>query len=508
MKGNNSMKKLLSIILLCTMLVPALASCADGNEPASADTTAANAETTTAAEAVETTTADPNDRTAAVSTLDESLDFGGVSINVGYVNHERYKTDIIGADDGDIINTAVYDRNVAVEEELNVKLKPVLMADSTRDAADKFTTVVLAGDDMFDVNSGHQSYVSKHLFEGLFQNMADDEYITWDSPWWADDYMKEFEIGDDKRYFLFGDIALMMLKSAGATYFNKNLYDKYLGKVDDFYADIMDGKWTLDMLYEYSQKSYADLNGDGTVNEGDLYGVAVTVVKSVEHLQYDAGIRTTQRNKDGIPEIILNNEKTITFAEKMYNLYYNNNSAMVGLSDADLDGKFRPMFKDDKLMFFPSWFYTAEYLRDMDSDFGIIPYPKLDEEQEEYMTLVHNGSTLFSVPVTITTEKLEIIGAVLESMAFNSYKTVTPAYFEVALKSKYTRDDVSSQLLDVMYHSMYTDFGYCYSSNLNGIGLLRNLAANKTADFSSWYAGKEAGALAALDKLIALYNEN
>ena len=107
MKGNNSMKKLLSIILLCTMLVPALASCAGGNEPASADTTAANAETTTAAEAVETTTADPNDRTAAVSTLDESLDFGGISINVGYVNHERYKTDIIGADDGDIINTAV-----------------------------------------------------------------------------------------------------------------------------------------------------------------------------------------------------------------------------------------------------------------------------------------------------------------------------------------------------------------------------------------------------------------
>ena len=158
-------------------------------------------------------------------------------------------------------------------------------------------------------------------------------------------------------------------------------------------------------------------------------------------------------------------------------------------------------------MFNPSWFYTAELLRDMDSDFGIIPYPKLDEDQEEYMTLVHNGSTLFCVPVTIKSEKLEIIGAVLESLAYEAYKTVTPAYFEVALKSKYSRDDVSSQLLDVMYQSMYTDFGYCYSSNLNGIGMLRNLAASKTADFSSWYAGKEAGALAALDKLVALYME-
>ena len=508
MRGNPKMKKLLAIFLLCAMLVPTMAACSSGdNTAANADTTAANAETT-AADAAETTTADPNDRSAAVSTLDASLDFGGVSINVGYVNHERYKTDIIGADDGDVINTAVYERNVAVEEDLNVKLTPVLMADATKDAANKFTTVVLAGDTMFDINSGHQSYISAKLFDGLFTNMADDEYISWDSPWWADEYMSEFEIGDDTRYFLFGDLCLMMFKSAGATYFNKNLFGKYLGNVNEFYGDVMDGNWTLDMLYEYSQKSYNDLNGDGTVNTGDLYGVAATVVKSVEHFQYDAGIRTTKRNADGIPEIILNNENTIKFAEKLYNLYYNNPSALIGTSDSELDGTFRPMFVDDKLMFFPSWFYTAEYLREMESDCGIIPYPKLDENQDEYKTLVHNGATMFSVPVTITSEKLKIIGAVLESMSYNSYKTVIPAYYEIALKSKYTRDDISSQLLDVMYNSMYTDFGYCYSSNLNGIGLLRELARNETADFSSWYAGKEAGAKTALENLIKLYEEN
>jgi len=500
------MKKILTIFLLCAMLIPTLAACSSSDTGAPAQDTAAQAETTAADTAAETTTADPNDRNAAVSTLDAALDFGGVSINVGYVDHYKYKTDIVGADDGDVINEAVYNRNLAVEEELNIKLNPVVMHTGTNDAATKFQTVVLAGEDMVDINTGHQSYLSKKLFEGIFQNMADDEYISWDSPWWADDYMKEFEIGEDARYFMFGDISLMMLKSAGAVYFNKNLYDKYLGEVDDFYSDIMDGKWTLDMLYEYSQSSYDDLNGDGTVNAGDLYGVVGTTSKAVEHLQYDAGIRTTERDADGIPVLILNNERTIKFAEKLYNLYYNNPSALV-MTDSDLDTTFLNMFKADQLMFNPSWFYTAELLRDMDSDFGIIPYPKLDEDQEEYMTLVHNGSTLFCVPVTIKSEKLEIIGAVLESLAFNAYKTVTPAYFEVALKSKYSRDDVSSQLLDVMYQSMYTDFGYCYSSNLNGIGMLRNLAASKTADFSSWYAGKEAGALTALDKLVALYME-
>ena len=93
-------------------------------------------------------------------------------------------------------------------------------------------------------------------------------------------------------------------------------------------------------------------------------------------------------------------------------------------------------------------------------------------------------------------------------MAYESYKQVTPAYFEVAMKEKYSRDNTSSQILDMLYASMYTDFGYCYSSTLNGIGMLRQLAADKTPDFASWYAKKEAGAKEALDNLIALYMEN
>ena len=120
---------------------------------------------------------------------------------------------------------------------------------------------------------------------------------------------------------------------------------------------------------------------------------------------------------------------------------------------------------------------------------------------------VHNGSTMFTVPITIPADKAAIIGAVLEDMAYHAYQLMTPAYFEVAMKEKYSRDAISSQLLDVMYASMYTDFGYCYSSTLNGIGMLRDLAGNKTADFASWYASKEAGAKKALDDLIKLYLE-
>jgi len=506
MEESCKMKKPLSILLLCAMLTAAFASCASDTGAPSDDTTAqAASEDTTASETTAAETADPNDRSSAVSTLDESLDFGGATINIGYTGHVRYRTDVMGEDDGDIINTAIFERNINVEEDLNIKFNMIELAEKTTDATNAMRTVVLAGDDVYDICSTHQSYTSKMLFEGLFANLADDEYISYDSPWWAYDYMKEFTIGDDRMYFLFGDISLMMLKSAGAVYFNKPLFDKYVGPVDEIYSDVLDGKWTMDMLYEYSSKSYSDLNGNGTVDAGDLYGVMATSVKNVEHFQYDAGIRTTARNSDDIPEIILNNERTISFAEKLYNLYYNNPAAKIFTADTSLDGEILPIFKNNELVFFPSWFYTAEMLRDMENDFGIIPYPKLDEMQEEYMTLVHNGSTTFYVPISISDEKFKYIGAVLEDMAYHSYKLVTPAYFEVAMKAKYSRDDISSQLLDIMYESMYTDFGYCYSSNLNGIGLLRDLAKQKTADFTSWYASKEEGAIDSLEELVNLY---
>jgi len=496
------MKKLIAILLLFTMAASAAACSSD--TPGTADTeTSAN---TTASETTTAETLDPNSREGAVSNI-EKMDLGGMTINVGYIDASLYRTDIVGADDGDVINEAIYNRNLAVEEKLGIKYNPIALSTSTTEAGSKFKNTVLSGDSAYDLNTGHQSVLSKMLFDGLYYNIADDEYISYDSPWWAYDYMKEFGIGEDRIYFLFGDITLGMLKSAGCVYVNKPLFEDYYIPTDELYEMVFDGKWTLDQMYEYTSGAYTDLNGNGITDEGDLYGMASTTGKSVEHFQYDAGVRTTQRDSDGVPELILNNERTVAFAEKFYQLYHNNPGAKIFTVDSAINAEIREMFKNNELMFNPNWFYTVEYLRDMESDFGIIPYPKLDEMQEEYMTLVHNGTTMFTVPVTITNEKVEIIGAVLEEMAFEAYKNVTPAYFEVALKEKYSRDNTSSQMLDMIQQSLYTDFGYCYSGVLNNIGTLRELAKLQTTDFSSWYAKKENGAITALEELIALYIE-
>ncbi len=492
-------KSILSIMLLAAML---LVSCSQTTDGGAADTTTARndafEETTVAAD-------EGDERANAVSSVDPSVDLGGLELRFGYANQlERYVTDIIGEQDGDVVNDAVYNRNIAVEDKLNMKIIPVIVDDNNKEAADKIKTTVLAGEAICDVNIGHQAYLNMNMFDGVYMNLADLEHVDYSKPWWNYEYMKELTIGEENIFFLFGDISLMMLKSAGAVFFNKELFEDYFQSPEELYQTVLDGNWTFDMFHEYTSKSYNDLNGNGTADEGDLYGFAATTSKSVEHFQYDAGIVCTTRDEDGIPRLTLNNERTVDFANRFYSLYYENPGAKIFVDD-QIDKMMLDMFKNDELMFNPNWFYTCELLRDMEADYGIIPYPKLNEEQETYLTLVHDGTTTFCVPSTTSLDLLDSIGAVLEEMAFQSYQLVTPAYFDVAMKEKYSRDNLSSQMLDIIHENTYTNFGYVYSSTLKDLGMLRPLAREKSADFASYYATREEAALLALDNLIDIY---
>ena len=57
--------------------------------------------------------------------------------------------------------------------------------------------------------------------------------------------------------------------------------------------------------------------------------------------------------------------------------------------------------------------------------------------------------------------------AVLEALASESSKLITPAVFEVALKVKYSSDDKMAQMYDIIRASMTYDFGRVFTDNLD-----------------------------------------
>ena len=175
------MKKQITALLALLMTASCFAACGetvDTGVPTDGTNDTAATETTVPAEIP----LDQINRENAVLTMEE-VDFGGETINILHPGERVYAQDVVGDSAGDIVDIAVYERNLAIEDRLDVKLNPIVFDENTQKTADHLASVVLAAEDIYDLASTHQAYTTKYLSEGYFHNFIDDKYIDWEKPW-------------------------------------------------------------------------------------------------------------------------------------------------------------------------------------------------------------------------------------------------------------------------------------------------------------------------------------
>ena len=83
-------------------------------------------------------------------------------------------------------------------------------------------------------------------------------------------------------------------------------------------------------------------------------------------------------------------------------------------------------------------------------------------------------------------------------MASESMNTVTPAYYEVALKVKYARDNESGMMIDLIRENVSSDFAALYSNSI----------ANVVHFFRTNLQGKKESVSSALEKNQKLWNKS
>ena len=492
------MKKLTSALLLASMLLSMLVSCGSSGDT-SAETTAQNSGETTAVQQSE------NAEDSEISDSLPDLDFKGETIKVLYRNvHNLPDYEMTAEQTGDIIDDAVYKRNLEVAERLNVKFDFVGMGDA---AAAVFPTSVLAtvtaGEDEFDFFVWGQTQSLKNILNEVLMDMSDAIYFDFDKPWWNVPYMDEMRIGNDNLFFLSGDLVLTVISRMSTVFVNKTRYEELHGDMNKLYSTVLDGNFTHEKFRQLTENAYSDVNGNGTADLEDRYGVMATTVSETDHFAYTAGLTITKRDKDGYPEFCLMSERNSDILDTIKSLYYNNPGFFIEPTNDIIDGTAEKRFASGQMIFLPLWFAATERLRDMEGDYGLVPFPKMDDAQDNYRSLVQNTASVISVPITVGNK--DMVSAVLEALSSVTHRDVLPAYYEVGLKTKYSRDNASSQMVDLIYSVASTDFGYAYSSSLSSIGTIARTVVGTNKDFASTYASKEATAIAALDKLNALY---
>jgi len=480
------MKKCLSLLLTALMLIPALTACS-GNTPDTPATENTSAPVSDTSASIETEPA-VTGRADAKDDLPANLDLGGRTVGI----HTRdaasirpYDVDGGGEENGDIIFDAVYKRNRSVEERLKVKLEVTADPAAWKQVGNTMEQNILAGDDTWDLYFAQGMATLQASRDHLFMDLANSKYIDYTQPWWWTDSMEEISLDGKSIRYLIGDICLNNYTRAGSVLFNKKLYQDVLGDPENLYQLVIDGGWTYDKLMEYCSKLYADLNGDGQKDINDRFGLIVEYKAWLTYMEYSGDFTRFVRNADGLPEMKYDLDRAQVHLEKINKLLYETNGVtyLGGLSD-------KRYFVTNHTVFYAGQLndlLTAD-IRNMEAEYGVIPYPKTDDKQENYTGIVYASGNMVSIPVICKTP--DEIGAICEALCAESYRSVIEPFYDTAMKAKYVQDSKSGQCIDIITDTAHFDFAYYFSGVLGGGNILQSLAQENSSGLSSAYASK------------------
>lgn len=493
------MKKIL-ILISAVLAFSVLFSCAD-----TAGTPADN----TAAESTGETR--PEETTRIPTGLPDA-DYEGyeyfILCNGRDYNVHWYAKDIdTDQENGEIINDAVYARNRAVEEQYNIEISALPEKDPFNIAIKSIT----AADNMFDLVSGSLSGNTLQLAQrGMVLDLLEINNLDLEKPWWDQLSVHELSIGG-RLFAVISDLTIMDKEATWIIMFNKNMVRNF--NLDDPYELIDGGKWTLEKMYSMMESASSDINGDGIYDDTDSYGLITQINANGIGFFNGADEYIARKNEEDLPYISMYNDRSVSImdlvlriqadpvltirAEDWFTKYPN---------DTVWDGMQLVVFNTDRGLFYYAGMNRVALLRGMETDFGIIPTPKYEESQPAHHVMVEAWCTS-STAVPVTVSDIERTSVILEALTAESYYTLRPAFYDVALKTKYARDEESGRMLDLIFSSRCYDIGYVYG--WGGLNTLPNtLYSAKSTDFSSQFAKLEKSANKALEKTVEQFREN
>lgn len=473
--------RLISLILAAMMLLPACAKDEGEGESTTANPSSGDP-TGTTAPVEEETTIDPNLRANHFDALPEDLNFNGKTVTclfrgtMGDLDGSKsgfwIRNDVCGSDSiGDSVSDAVWERNATVAERLSIDLQWV-PTDGGSLENDKavFRQIVMSSDDSYQFflptgNTSAQAGLTSYM-----RDISNIPYVDWDSPWWWQFANEALSIDGKSMQFVVGDMLLTNLAQTCVMYFNKDLYTDIIGDPDDLYQLTLDGGFTLDVLYEYVQQAYKDANGNGIKDEGDTFGLLWSDAKTEELAGYVAGcgLDLYTRDESGALTITMNNDRTITAIDTLYRLMNENEGSFA--RSGTITDQAKP-FSEGVSLFLEARLIiaTSETLREMEQEYGILPTPKLDEDQNMYYSGVHESGTVLCVPKSVGDEDFAVVGAVMEALCGEAHRSYIDTFLESALKMKYSRDALSGKCIDLVLDGLTKNTLQEYSNYTNDI---------------------------------------
>ena len=498
-----NIKRFLALSIAALMLLPLLASCGSGE----------GSTVTTTADPSAVTEAQPTEEGATEAVVElkpnipETNDFGGYEFKAlvrGEADTVWMSRDIKADEEtGEAINDAVYTRNKYVEELLNVKIIGIYDTTANNTAAG-VKKVIMAGTNEWDIIMPKGTNLGAMITGDLLQDLRTVPYLDLTQPWWDEGVTRDWSLGG-KVYVACGDITITPNNANRIIMFNKKMIKDF--GLDDPYTLVRENKWTLEKFHEMSRNVANDENGDGKFDIEDRYGYLVQAGITV-NMFYGTGENMTVKDANDMPVMSLNTDRSLEALTKINNILAEPNAIMF---DTDYSAAFpegpehalQQVFEANRGLFFAEVMQLTERMRATNVEFGILPVPKLDENQDKYYTFADSWC-MTGVTIPVTNTELERTGIILEAMASKAKYTLTPAYYTQSLEGKFFRDEESREMLDIIIGSRIVSLDEMFGWGMQTA--IQDTFRKLTGGFTSVLESKKGAAEAKMQKTIDAIN--
>ncbi|MBQ7010601.1 MAG: hypothetical protein IJN63_02750 [Clostridia bacterium] len=444
------MKKIIAILMLAAMLVTAVA-CSTPSGPAKdtdpAATTAPNAVTTDA----------PVTEAPKFVPSGKTYDQADFVILVASLAADAFNDFKFNETDPTVLDNAVQQKNTACEEMYDIVLDYVEDFGSSSGAFGKMRQEKTAGTVGYHLSFIPGQQVANLAYTGLLYDLHHIDTLDLENEWWDQNANKELSVCNN-LYFTTGDISVWDDMQQFCVSFSKELFREKGYNTADLYKLVMDGKFTYETVYGYVKDVSEDMDGNEIMDMNDRYGI-LTWDDSIYGVMSSTGSKIVSKDKDTDTLVL-----TLTGDEAVYNTLtrYTEMIGEMGINyqrHTNGGNLGAAMFTEARAMFFFGRLSSLQNWRDMDTDYGILPYPKLSENQDRYYTITSSYHTNYFCTLALD-EDIEMRGEIADALAYLSMEHMTPAYHERTLVGTLVRDDESLAVLPLLAANRIYDYGY------------------------------------------------
>lgn len=285
------------------------------------------------------------------------------------------------------------------------------------------------------------------------------KYIDFDASYYNQEALDSYTL-NDRTFFLAGDISFLDEHTSFVIFYNMEIASAS-DSFPDLYAQAHEGTWTIDTLYTLASAVSENIDGSQDYTDGDKYGFGTNGLSSF--YQYFGVYQVSKKDTtDGETYTLsVRDDKVSTIIEKM--IYANKNESWSRTNWKGGFGAMQAAFTDNRLLFYHEVIQKLDYLsEDPDLKTGLLPFPKLNVDQDRYYSPSASQATLICVPRA--TDDRDMSEAFIEILSSSASEYIMPAYMNM-IKKKLTPAyaEASMRILEEeVFPNMMYDQGYMY----------------------------------------------